>query len=142
MTSPDWAQQVVTARFDNDVFPFWEGLKRHEFLLHRCKRSGTYYWPMAMSPLYDDGGLDDMEWVPTSGRGTIFSFGIVRRATSPAFMAEVPYATVLVELEEGPIFPTRLSGKARDDLRVGMPVEIDYLDVPESGLTLPLFRAS
>lgn len=140
MSSPDWMQQVVSGRFDNDVFPFWEGLRRHEFLLHRCTRCGTHYWPMTFCPRHEDGVLEDMQWTPTSGRGTVFSYGIVRRANAPAFKAEVPYATVLIELAEGPIFPTRLAGPAPPDLRIGMPVVVDYHDVPETGLTLPLFK--
>ena len=142
MTSPEWMQQVTTTRFDNDVFPFWEALKQHQFLLHRCRRCGTHYWPMTFCPRHDDGVLEDMEWMPTSGRGTIFSYGITHRATSPAFKSEVPYATILVELAEGPIFPTRLAGKAPADLRIGMAVEIAYQDVPETGMTLPLFKLS
>ena len=142
MASPQWMQLVVPTRFDHDVFPFWEGLKRHEFLLYRCSRCGTHYWPMTFCPRHEDGVLEDMAWTPTTGRGTIFSFGIVHRAVSEAFKSETPYATVLVELGEGPIFPTRLSGRAPGDLRIGLPVEIDYQDVPETGMTLPLFKPS
>ena len=140
MASPPWMQEVITTRFDHDVFPFWDGLKEHRFLLHRCWLCGTFHWPMTLCRACDNATFDDMEWVPTSGRGTIFSYGIVHRATTPAWKSEVPYAAVLVELDEGPIFPTRLSGHAPDDLAIGMAVEVDYQDVPETGLTLPLFK--
>lgn len=142
MSSQPWALQVVTERFDNDVFPFWEGLQRHEFLLYKCQRCSAHYWPMTLCPKHQDNTFEDMSWVPTSGRGTVFSFGITHKATNPAFKAEVPYATILVELDEGPIFPTRLEGKAPENLAIGMRVEVSYLDVPETGLTLPVFKVS
>lgn len=140
MASPQWMQNVVPTRFDNDVFPFWDGLKEHKFLLHRCRLSGRYYWPMAICPDADEGGLADMEWTPTSGRGTVYAWGVVHRANDPAFKAETPYAVVLVELEEGPIFPSRIAGKAPEDLHIGMAVEVHYEDVEETGMTLPLFK--
>ena len=48
----------------------------------------------------------------------------------------------LVELDEGPIFPTRLVGNRPEGLRIGMPVEIAYEDVQQTGMTLPLFKTS
>ncbi len=138
--SPEWMRNVSTARFDNDVFPFWDGLQRHEFLLYRCAKCGTHYWPMTLCRRHGGALLEDMAWVATSGRGTVFSYGVVHRTAAAMFKDEVPYAAVLVELEEGPIFPTRLVGKSPADLRVGMPVEVEYTDVAETGLTLPLFR--
>ena len=140
--SPAWMQEVVTARFDHDVFPFWDGLKEGRFLLHQCRQCERYYWPMTLCPSCEEATFEDMSWVPTSGRGQVFSFGVVNRAPSPAWKSEVPYAVLLVELEEGPIFPSRLSGHAPPNLAVGMRVELDLQPVPETGLTLPLFRLS
>ena len=139
MSAP-WMEQVVPATFDNDIIPFWEGLKRHEFLLHRCRRCGKHYWPMTLCPHHHDVMLEDMEWLPTTGRGKVFSWGVVHRVGNPLFKDEVPYALVLVELDEGPIFPTRLAGRSPPDLRVGMPVEVAYVDVPGTAMTLPLFK--
>jgi hypothetical protein len=33
-----WYDAVTLAEVDHEILPFWEGLKRHEFLLFRCKR--------------------------------------------------------------------------------------------------------
>ena len=140
--SPRWMREVVTDRFDHDVFPFWDGLRDGRFLLHQCRRCARHYWPMTLCPCSDDATFEDMRWVPTSGRGVVFSFGVVTRAPSPVWRDEVPYAVVLVELEEGPIFPTRLSGFAPAGLAVGMRVELDLQPVPETGMTLPLFKPS
>jgi uncharacterized protein len=137
-----WKTTIVPDTFDNDILPFWEGLKEHKFLLHRCRRCGAHYWPMTLCPKHDDNVFDEMEWAPTSGKGRVFSWEVVHRIRNPAFAAEVPYALVLVELDEGPIFPTRLAGPRPADLRIGMKVEVVFEDIPETGLTLPLFKLS
>jgi hypothetical protein len=40
-------------------------------------------------------------WAPVSGRGTIFSFALMHQVYHPGFAAEVPYAVVVIALEEG-----------------------------------------
>ena len=137
-----WQQTVVPDMFDNDIIPFWNGLKEHKFKLNRCTRCGAHYWPMALCPKHEDITFDEMEWTPTSGRGKIFAWEVVHKVKTPAIEHELPYALVLVELDEGPIFATRLVGKSPPGLKIGMPVEVAYEDVPETGLTLPLFKLS
>jgi uncharacterized OB-fold protein len=138
--SEDWRSLVVSDAFDNDILPFWDGLRQHQFMLCRCGICGAHYWPMALCPKHEDVRFDDMEWAPTSGLGSVFSWSIVHRVNSPIYQPEVPYALVLIELEEGPIFPTRLAGHAPPGLTIGMKVEVVYDDVPETGMTLPLFK--
>lgn len=142
MSEATWQEHVVPETFDNDILPFWEGLKRHEFLLYTCKKTGKHYWPMTLCRDDNDVTLEDMAWVPSSGKGQIFSWVIVHRTNNPAYEADAPYALILVELDEGPLFPTRLSGSPPKALRIGQQVEVDYHDVAETGMTLPLFRLS
>ena len=57
----------------------------------------------------------------------------------PGFAAEVPYAVVVVELEEGGRILSNLIGCPMRDIAIGMPVEVVFDDVtPE--VTLPKFR--
>lgn len=137
-----WQETVVPDMLDNDIIPFWEGLKKREFRLNRCTRCRTYYWPMALCPKHEDIGFEEMEWTPTSGRGKIFAWEVVHRVKNPAIEWDLPYTLALVELDEGPIFPTRLVGNRPEGLRIGMPVEIAYEDVQQTGMTLPLFKTS
>jgi uncharacterized OB-fold protein len=135
-----WQEQVTPEAFDNDILPFWEALKSHQFVLYTCQKCGQHYWPMTLCRNHDDVTFDDMKWEPTSGKGQVFTWVVAHRLNNPAHGVDGPYALVMVELDEGPIFPTRLSGRRPEDLRVGMRVEIDYCDVPKTGMTLPLFR--
>lgn len=136
-----WKEQVVPTSFDEDILPFWDGLARREFLLYRCKRCGAHYWPMAYCRNHDDiPRLDEMEWAPASGKGRVFSWIRVYQVLNPAYADELPYALALVELDEGPLFPTRIVDCDPMEVRVGLPVEVVFEEVAETGMTLPLFR--
>lgn len=136
-----WKELVVPTHLDEDILPFWDGLKEHQFRLFRCRTCGAHYWPMAYCRQHDDIlPLETMEWVPTSGRGTVFAWVVVHQVMDPAYADELPYALALVELEEGPLFPTRIIDCDPGQVREGVSVEIAYEDVAETGMTLPLFR--
>jgi len=81
------------------------------------------------------------EWVKVSGRGNIYSWFVVHYATHPDFVDEVPYAVVIVELEEQPNI--RLTSNMVDckieDIEAGMPVEVVFEDVTNE-VSLPKFR--
>ncbi len=72
-------------------------------------------------------GSLDLVFVPSAGRGRIFSWTVTHRPVDPGWAAEgLPYATVVIEMEEG----VRLVGGWRGgldalrlDLEVGVEVE-------------------
>jgi uncharacterized protein len=135
-----WIHRPLRA-VDPDLAPFWEGLKQHEFLLCRCRRCGSWWFPFTVCNLHDDlPDYAEMEWAASSGRGTIFAMLVVHQVVDEAFVDEVPYVLAMVELEEGPHFPARLIGSA-ESFRIGDRVEVTYVDSDQAGHTLPLFGA-
>jgi hypothetical protein len=121
-----------------EMAPFWEAARRHELVVQRCKGCRAYRFPareLCSRCLSRDSG-----WERVSGRGTLFSFAVMHQAAHPGFAAEVPYAVVTVELEEGARLLSNVVGCPPADLRIGMPLEVVFEDVtPE--VTLPKFRA-
>ena len=109
--------------------PYWEGTKRRELLVRKCKGCGEYQWPPR--PMCVCCHSFDFEWVKVSGRGTLYTYTVVNRAFNLAFEDDVPYGIAVVELEEGP----RMVGNSVDmnpmDLKVGMPLEAVFNDVTE-----------
>ena len=79
------------------------------------------------------------EWAPTEGKGKVYCWTTVHQALDPAFAEAVPYAAVVVELDEGPRLTTWVTGISPDDLRIGMPVEL-WFDKVTDEVTLPKFR--
>jgi uncharacterized OB-fold protein len=124
---------------DDDHQPFWDALARREFLVFKCRECGAAYWPVSYCRNHvNEPLMGSLEWVPGSGRGQVFTFNIHRRAFHPAFEAEVPYVIGVVELDEGPMFFTRIVGCNPDDVRIGMRVRVRYEQVAED--VLPYFE--
>jgi uncharacterized OB-fold protein len=123
-----------------EIVPFWEGLLLHEFRLCKCRRCGACFFPFTVCVHHADiPDFTEMEWLRTSGKGQVFAHLIVYNATDPDYADDVPFTLALVELDEGPLFPTRIVGCRPDDVKVGMRVGIHFEDIPEAGYTLPLF---
>jgi uncharacterized protein len=126
---------------DDDIRPFWEGLRRHEFLLFRCKTCGAWYWPASYCRHHaNQAFMGNLEWQRASGKGRIFSFNVHHWAFHPAFKEDVPYVYALIELDEGPMFGTNIVGCRPEDVSIGQRVEIVFEDHPEEGFTLPKAR--
>jgi uncharacterized OB-fold protein len=110
--------------------PFWDAARRHQLSLQRCAACGKFiYYPRERCPHCFS---DRLEWKGVSGRGKVYSYTVVRRASSRAF-AE-PYVLAIVELDEGPRMTSNIVA-APESVKVGMPVAVYFDDVtPERTL--------
>ena len=123
--------------------PFFAGAARGELLIPRCERCGAYVWyPQERCP-HDDGPL---AWTPMSGRGTLFTWAIVRRAFLPAFEDRVPFVTALVALDEDPSVRlcTYIVDTSPDLLVADAPVAVsfrplEFTTVPGKSVIVPMF---
>jgi hypothetical protein len=132
------APQKPLPEITPEMAPFWEAARRHELVVQRCKGCGAYRFPAR--ELCSRCLSRDSAWERVSGRGTLFSFAVMHQASHPGFAAEVPYAVVTVELDEGARLLSNVVGCAPNDLRIGMPLEVVFEDVtPE--VTVPKFQA-
>lgn len=128
---------------DEDILPFWQAVKRHEFVLHRCSNCGAFYFPASYCNRCDAGlaasWAENMEWVKASGRGKILTFVVYHKVYNPTFRADVPYNFATVALDEGPLIVTDIVGCRNEEITIGMPVEVVFDDVTEDA-TLPRFK--
>ncbi len=122
-----------------DTQPFWDAARRHELLVPFCLDCQRhFFYPRRLCP-HCLG--ERIEWRKASGRGRVYSFTVQYRAAHPAFAADVPFVSAVVELDEGVRLATNLVDVEPDPakLRCDMPVEVVFDDVtPE--VTLPKFR--
>jgi uncharacterized protein len=120
-----------------DSRPFWEAAKHHELCLQHCGACDLFiYYPRHVCPRCLGTAV---AWRRVSGRGTVYSFTIVRRTTNKPFSADVPYVLAIVALAEGPRMTTNIVGCAPGAVRCGMEVEVCFDDVtPE--VTLVKFQ--
>lgn len=124
---------------DRDTQGFWEGCRRHELRLQRCADCGLYCFPPL--PMCPGCNSTHRQWVKVSGRGKIYSWFVVHRATHPDFVADVPYAVVVVtpDGQDDIHIAGNIVHCAAEDLRVDMPVEVVFDDVTAE-VMLPKWR--
>ncbi len=117
--------------------PYFAAARERRLVVQRCAGCGTLRFPPRELCTRCLGR--DVTWQQVSGRGEVFSYNVMHQVYHPAFASEVPYAVVVVKLEEGPKIISTVVDCGLDAIRVGMPVEVVFEDVsPE--VTLPKFR--
>lgn len=129
--------------------PFWEGCARGELLVQACGQCGKRRMPPR--PMCPACRSIDVTWVPTSGRGRIWSFIVPHPPLLPAFAEVAPYNSIIVELDEDPTIRYVGNLVASPDgqineidpstIEIGEPVSVVFHQIEE--VTLPRWvRAS
>ena len=131
---------------DDASRPFFDGAKRGELMILRCRACGHPMWgtshsgSLPITPRCHACFADDLEWVAASGKGTLYSF-VIMHQPYPGFEDEVPYNIALVELEEGVRCISNVVGCDNAELEIGMPLEVVF-DALDDEVSLPMFRRS
>lgn len=113
--------------------PFWAAAEQRVLVRPVCADCGrSFFSPQIACPACLS---ENWSYVPSSGRGTVYSATVVHKAPSPDF--EVPYRLAVVELEEGWSMLANLIGTAAPTAS-GVPVEVTWVE--RAGRTLPAFR--
>ncbi len=122
---------------DAESAPFWDNARRHVLSVQRCDGCGLHRFP---ATTYCPGCRSaQMQWVPCSGRGEVFSWIVVRHPVpAAAYKTEVPYIVALITLEEGPRMVSNIVDCPSDEVRANMPVQVDFTE--RDGFVLPVFR--
>ena len=120
-----------------DSAPYWESAQRGELRMQMCSDCDHVRFPPAL--LCPRCLSERSEWVPLSGRGTVYSWIVIHQSQHPAFNADTPYNVAIIELEEGPRLHTNLVECKNEDIHIGMPVEVVFEKVSEEA-TLVKFR--
>lgn len=108
---------------------FWSAAKDMRFVLPCCNACGKLHWyPRAVCPYCFSS---EIEYRPASGKGTIYSYSVMRRTSSP-------YVIAYVALEEGVTMMTNIVECDFDDIKIGQMVEVVF--VPTNGPPVPMFR--
>ena len=120
-----------------EMAPFWEAARKHQLVAQHCLDCGAVRFPAR--EVCSRCLSRRADWRPVSGRGRVFSVAVMHQANHPWFAARVPYAVVVVELEEGARLTSTVVGLDPGAIELDLPVEVDFEDVtPE--ISLPVFR--
>jgi uncharacterized OB-fold protein len=114
---------------------FWTAAAEGRLVLPKCDNCGNVIWyPRRFCPVCHHARVT---WIDASGRGTVYSFTVVRKGRGP-WKDSAPYVAAYVELEEGPRVMTNVVEVDPDAVRIGMPVEVVF-DRSETA-AIPRFR--
>ena len=109
--------------------PFWEAATAGRLLVKRCTACGeSHHYPRPLCPFC---GSDRTEWREASGRGSVYSYSVMRRAP-------VPYALAYVTLDEGVTMMTNIVDCDLDAIRIGQSVRVVF-KATEDGPPVPMF---
>jgi uncharacterized protein len=124
------ARKIPAPAVTVETQAFWDAAKDNRFVVPFCTACGKAHWyPRAVCPFCDSGKV---EWRAASGRGTIYTFSVMRRAKEP-------YAIAYVTLVEGPTMMTNIVDCDFDALRIGQKVSVVFAPT-EDGPPVPMFR--
>ena len=125
----DATRKILAPTPTPETAPFWAAAAKGRLLVKTClacKRA--HHYPRPICPLC---GSDRTEWREASGRGVIYSYSVMRRASPP-------YVIAYVTLEEGVSMMTNLVDCDFDALRIGQPVRVLWTPT-DGGPPVPMF---
>jgi uncharacterized OB-fold protein len=103
--------------------PYWEGTRRGELVIQRCRGCSAWQWGPEWI-CHRCLGFD-MGWERVEGRGRIYSWERVWHPVHPALRGQPPYIVALVELPHADNVRMigNLLGDPHQDVSIGASVE-------------------
>ena len=127
-------------QIDHDNKHLFRGWLEKRLLIQRCADCGRFHHPP--KPLCPSCWSSRLEPTPVSGRGVVHLAMFLRQgAPAPGVDYEKgPHPVVTVELEEQPglRFTSTVVGTPLEAIRIGLPVELVWID--RYGAPFPAFR--
>jgi len=109
--------------------PFFDAAREGKLLLGKCSScGGLHYYPRAICPFCFN---EKIQWVEAKGKGTLYSYSVMRRVPEP-------YAIAYVTLDEGVTMLTNMVDCDLDRLRIGDAVHLVF-KAAEGGEMIPMF---
>jgi uncharacterized OB-fold protein len=135
MSTPSKPIPVVTP----ELRPFFDAARAGTLVVQRCRSCGVRRFPPRDKCSHSHGR--EADWVPSAGRGKILTWNVMHQVYHPGFANEVPYAVVLVELDDGGRMISNVVGLPNERLEIGLPVEVTFEKLSDE-VSLPKFRVA
>lgn len=102
---------------------FYKNILQGKLLGGKCKNCGKIHLPPRT--LCDNCLSKDFEWTELPHNGKLQTYTIIHVAP-PQFQGMAPYAVGIVQLENGLNIPGMIKGVASEQIKIGMPLTIDF----------------
>ncbi len=119
--------------------PYWQNARARRLVIARCE--ACHLWVHPPRELCPRCRSERFEFEAVSGRGHLYSWSVMRSGGNPGFEDRLPYAVLVVELEEQPGLFTigNVVDCALDAITLGMPLEVTWEQLTDE-VTLPQWR--
>ena len=126
----DAKERKITAPAVNpETAHFWDAAAQGKLLYKKCGACGEpHFYPRTYCPFCFS---NNTEWQEASGRGTVYTYSVMRRAP-------VPYCIAYVELAEGPRMMTNIVDCDLNSIKIGQAVKLVFKP-SEGGPPVPMF---
>ncbi|MEU8103385.1 Zn-ribbon domain-containing OB-fold protein [Nonomuraea muscovyensis] len=109
-----------------DTSAYWAACRRGELVVQLCTACARrVHLPETDCPWCAGGPL---VFEPVSGEGVVHTFTVVHRSFAPGYQGREPYVLAWVDLPEGARAFGQVVGCAPDEVRIGMPVRVTFVD--------------
>lgn len=126
---------AIRPMINRDTAFFWEGTAQGELRIQQCGGCGALRHPPG--PMCPHCNETKPTHIVASGLGAVYSYVVHHHPPVPGHT--LPFVIALVELEEGVRLLAELTDVTPEDVRVGLPVRIDFVRVDDE-LTMPVWR--
>ena len=136
----DWAKVTRPIPVPNEwTKPFWDAARRGVLELQRCRACRRFQHPPY--PTCVNCMSIELAFEPVRGEGAIYAYTIMYHAGDRRFASAIPYASIIVELDEAPgaLMAGNLLEAPYTEAKVGRRVEVVFEPLNDD-ITLPQFR--
>jgi uncharacterized protein len=116
---------------------YWDACAEGELRYQKCESCGTVQ--LIARSLCEHCQSQQLQWQTSQRLGTVLSFTTVYRAPLPVFKAQVPYAIVIVDMDEGFRVMANATPQVQSALAIGAKVRVGFTS--EHGMAMPIVEA-
>ncbi len=117
--------------------PFWDATRENRLVVQKCDSCGEYiFYPRQLCPHCHS---QELGWAEVSGRGSVYSYTVVKSNSPSYFLADIPYVVAIIQLDEGVRMLSNVVDCDPDDVCCDMPVEVIFEKLDDE-FTLPKFK--
>lgn len=137
ITDEELLSRLPDTLIDHDNKEFYRGWLERRLLLNRCNGCGTWHHPPR--PVCPSCWSRDVAPTEVSGRGTVhLLIKLHQGPPAPGVDYSTPHPVATVELDEGVRFTSTIVKCPLGEMRIGMPVQITWID--RYGVPYPVFE--
>ena len=120
---------------------YWNAVNNRRLIAQYCDDCKRYQHPPEL--LCHRCGGNNVQFVPLSGRGTIYSWQVMHDTRVKLMQEYQPFIIAIIESDESPdvLHLTNLPGSSIGEFKIGDSVEVEFEEI-RPGKFIPQFRTS